>query len=150
MYPLEEQNRGSFKCGSSKCGICKNVRETDEFTSTSNNVSYKINHHLNCNSNNVVYLLKCKVCNLQYVGQTTNKFRYRWSNYKSCQKKASKGEVVPQSMLHQHFLDQDHHGLDEDCDITLIDRSDATFPLDRENFWITMLKTTSPSGFNVN
>ena len=83
------------------------------------------------------------------MGQTTNKFRYRWNNYKSCQKKASKGEVVPQSMLHQHFLSQDHHGFEEDCDITLIDRSDATSPLDRENFWVMMLKSVSPSGFNV-
>ena len=35
-----------------------------------------------CNSNNVVYLLSCKVCHAQYVGSTTTKFRVRFNNHK--------------------------------------------------------------------
>ena len=36
--------------------------------------SYTINYELDCNSSNVVYLLSCKVCHVQYVGSATTKF----------------------------------------------------------------------------
>ena len=42
---------------------------------------------LNCNSKYVVYLLRCKTCNKQYVGSTVTKFRIRFNNYKSQFKK---------------------------------------------------------------
>ena len=35
------------------------------------------------NSSNVVYLVTCKKCALQYVGSTITKFRHRCNNYKS-------------------------------------------------------------------
>ena len=37
--------------------------------------SYTINYELDRNSSNVVYLLSCKVCHVQYVGSATTKFR---------------------------------------------------------------------------
>ena len=44
--------------------------------------------HSGLDSKSVVYLLTCKVCKKQYVRQTTDKFRFRWNNYKACQRKA--------------------------------------------------------------
>ena len=43
-------------------------------------MSYKINHSLDCNDKYLIYLLKCKACLKQYVGTTTDCFRYRWNN----------------------------------------------------------------------
>ena len=48
LYPLERK-RGSYKCGSSRCQVCKNVEETETFSSTVTGETYKINHHLCCN-----------------------------------------------------------------------------------------------------
>ena len=43
LYPLE-RSAGSFKCGGRHCQVCLNVTETEAFTSTSTNQTYKINH----------------------------------------------------------------------------------------------------------
>ena len=42
VYPLEYKV-GSWGCGKKRCQICLNVTETDSFTSTSTNKTYKIN-----------------------------------------------------------------------------------------------------------
>ena len=47
----------------------------------------------------------------KYVGSTTDKFRYRWSNYKNCQRKAERGEDHMQKYLHDYFLSEDNGGL---------------------------------------
>ena len=41
----------------------------------------------------------------------TDKFRYRWSNYKYCQRKAERGDDRMRKYLHDHFLSEDHDGL---------------------------------------
>ena len=51
-------------------------------------------------------------------------FRYRWNNYKNCQRKAEKGEDHMQKCLHDHFLSEDHDCLLKNVKITLIDKTD--------------------------
>ena len=48
LYPLERRV-GSFKWGGRPCHVCLNVTETETFTITSTNQTYKINHEFNCN-----------------------------------------------------------------------------------------------------
>ena len=48
---------------------------------------YKINHHLNCNDKCLIYLLSCKLCRLKYIDSTTDKFCFRWNNYKENDRK---------------------------------------------------------------
>ena len=87
----QERTVGSCKCNNPRYLTCKNVQECDTFTSHVTKESFKINHRFNCNSKFLVYLLSCKVCGKQYVGSTTNKFRFRWNNCKNCQRKAERG-----------------------------------------------------------
>ena len=133
----------------SRCQTCINVKNTDTFQSFVTKESYKINHHFNCDSKCVVYLLSCKVCGLQYVGSTVDRFRLRLNNYKSCQRDAEQGRTPPQSYFHQHFLREGHHGLSNDCEIMIIDKTDASDPTRREFFWMRLLKTIYPLGLNV-
>ena len=84
LYP-QERTVGSSKCNSPRCLTCKNVQECDTFTSHVTKEASKINHHFHCNSKCLVYLLSCKVCGKQYVGSTTDKFRFQWNSYKNCQ-----------------------------------------------------------------
>ena len=86
LYPLERRV-GSFKCGGRHCQVCLNVTETETFTSTSTNQTYKINHEFNCHESSLIYLLKCKICRKQYVGRAADIFRSRWNNYKSNERK---------------------------------------------------------------
>ena len=48
--------------------------------------TYFVRQKLSCNSANVIYLVHCKKCNLQYVGSTTTEFKVRFRNHKSSMK----------------------------------------------------------------
>ena len=61
-----------------------------------------------------------------YVGSTTDKFRYRWNNYKNYQGQAERGENHTQKYLHDHFLSEDRDGLMYNVEITLIDQADPS------------------------
>ena len=50
-----------------------------------------MNHQLNCNDKCLIYLLSGKVCDLEYVGFTTDKFRLGWNNYKENNRKTKRG-----------------------------------------------------------
>ena len=88
IYPMN-RDTGSAKCKDKRCKVCLNVEESKVFKSKYEDKSYIINHRLTCNSKCIVYLLSCKVCGIQYVGQTTDKFRFRWNNYRNNNRKKS-------------------------------------------------------------
>ena len=67
---------GPFNCNKPRCLVCVTVTETNTFTSTVTGKTYKINHKFDCDKNCLVYLLTCKHCRIQYVGQTVTDFCY--------------------------------------------------------------------------
>ena len=133
IYPLERKV-GSEKCNSKRCLVCLNVSETDVLQLFQTKEQYKINHQLNCNDKCLIYLLSCKVCGLQYVGSTTDKFRLRWNNYKENDRKGKRGEEHKQPLVFEHFSSNDHNGFLEDCIITLTDKTDGSDPTRREEY----------------
>ena len=83
QHRTPDDQRGCFKC-TGKCDLCRNyLKETNCFTSTSTSRMYPITQILNCKSKNVIYLVTCKKCNVQYVGSTSNEFKIRFRNHKS-------------------------------------------------------------------
>ena len=68
LHPLE-RNVDSRKCSQSRCEKC-NIESTDLFSSTVNGETYKINHHFNCDSKCLAYLIICRTFKLQYTGET--------------------------------------------------------------------------------
>ena len=109
LCPLERRV-GSFKCGGRCCQVCLNVMETETFTSTSTNQTYKINHEFNCNESSLIYLLTCKICRKQYVGQAPDIFRSRWNNYKSNERKYLVDNPCMQEHVFEHFNSEGHAG----------------------------------------
>ena len=126
LYPLERK-AGSRKCKFQRCLTCKNVQECDTSSSFVTKESFKINHHFDCNSKCLIYLITCKVCSKQYVESTTERFRFWWNNYKDNQRKAKRGEDHTQKYFREHFLNHDHKCLINDIEIIFIDKTD---PLD--------------------
>ena len=59
--------------------VCKNLHvNSNTFSSAQTGKTYfatKNKQRFSCNSTNVVYLVHCKKCNLQYVGSTTTEFK---------------------------------------------------------------------------
>ena len=78
MYPIE-QIFGS-KNGSKRYELCINDKETSTFTSTVTGETFIINHKFDGNAGCLVYLLTCRKCKIQYVGQRVDQFRSRWNN----------------------------------------------------------------------
>ena len=148
IYPLERKV-GSEKCNRKRCLVCLNVSETDVLQLFQTKEQYKINHQLNCNDKCLIYLLSCKVCGLQCVGSTNDKFRLRWNNYKENDRKGKRGEEHKQPLVFEHFSSNDHNGFLEDCSITLIDKTDGSDPTRREEYWRRVLKTVTPYELNT-
>ena len=110
--------------------------------------------HLDCNSENVVYLLSCRVCNLQYVGSTVTSFRLRFNNHKSriaTHSKASRAYKDMDDPLYKHFCSAGHQGV-KDVEVTLIDRVNGNECdlREKEGQWAYRLKTLTPDGLNTN
>ena len=81
LYPLE-RCVGWRQFKKRRCEVFTNVTETDTFSSTVTGETFQINHEINGDDKCLIYLLKCKVCNKQYVGETTDAFRLRCNNHK--------------------------------------------------------------------
>ena len=50
---------------------------TDEFSSHTTGKVFKVKFHASCKSSNVIYLITCRRCGLQYVGETGQPFHLR-------------------------------------------------------------------------
>ena len=75
------ENPGCFKCG--KCRVsCPILKEGIRFSSTNTQKTYRIRHHLTCDSDFVIYLATCQKCAGQYVGKSKTPFKVRHSNHK--------------------------------------------------------------------
>ena len=131
-----------------KC--CKHINETNTFKSNVTNKFYTIRHKSNCKSSNVIYLLECTLCKMQYVGKTETPFYLRLNNYRNEVKRRGTSPSA------KHFL-LPEHDFEQHAKFTLIERiekpdnfEDKTrFIEEREDKWIKMLKTLSPSGINA-
>ena len=103
--------------------FCTFLEEKNTFTNKEGSDTYRIREglHLDCNSENVIYLITCKKCKKQYVGSCITRFRTRFNNYRSCHRKFCRGHSVIQVSFHAHFMLDGHCGID-DWEITLIDK----------------------------
>ncbi|CAN7978080.1 unnamed protein product [Ixodes persulcatus] len=96
------ENIGSRPCLSPRCEVCLHVSPTLTARSTGSNFTFRIRGDLHCSTANVVYLLECGECHMQYVGQTKSPFRIRFNNHRS------DTEKKPTLPLSKHMKLKDH------------------------------------------
>ncbi|CAN7939219.1 unnamed protein product [Ixodes hexagonus] len=77
------KNNGSGPCNKPRCKICPHMVPTSKATSSKSNFVYNIEGTFNCDSQNIVYLLHCTLCSMQYIGQTETPFRLRFNNHRA-------------------------------------------------------------------
>ena len=51
--------------------------------------------------------------------------------------------------MYEHFCDSEHNDFPNGVSITLIDKTDPTNPLQRENYWKHTLKIFAPYSLNI-
>ena len=113
------------------------------------NRKYVINYEFDCDSNGVVYHIKCKRCCRQYIGSTINAFRTCFNNHKSSLNRCGGGQ---QNILGEHLY---LHLFEDECDglsdlvVKIIDKMDTMDPTVRESFWVNKLNTFLPHVLNI-
>ena len=149
-------NHRSHRCGGKRCGLCPHIQESSTFTSTKTSETFQLQHSLNCSSQDVIYLITCTRCGLQYVGQTATPLRERFWKYRN---RINRQEPHPNlTLVEEHFRPENNHeGMKDLSVIPIAQRTnptkDSTFgeslrqPL--EEFWINVLKTKDPDGLNT-
>ena len=140
--------KGCSRCGKSRCQVCNVMSNSEHFHSNIDSREYRINYSFNCDSSNVVYLLECTFCGVQYVGSTCTPFRLRFNNYKACSRKFNSGASVPQVEFFRHFSEEGHHGFLKDISVKIIDRLTGGNRM-RESFWQYRLDCFAPKGLNT-
>ena len=76
ILPKANETGRCEPCGKKTCLVCNSIRTTTTFTTEACREIFKIQSGpLNCNSEKVLYLLKCKVCgDAPYVGKAKTSF----------------------------------------------------------------------------
>jgi hypothetical protein len=133
---------GTFRCG--KCKMCKYVQESKYFFDSSGSRKYVTRGHITCQTNYVIYLLKCKKCDVSYVGQTSHNIEERTYQHIRDIKANAKTAVA------LHFC-KTTHVVDDDVMVNAIMTASRclTTRLLEERAWIRTLRTLKPSGLNV-
>ena len=73
-------------CGSNRCKTCNSIVVGDNFTSNLTGKKYKVvspNDDMDCGTRNVIYLINCSRCGVQYIGKTCQTLRCRFNNHRS-------------------------------------------------------------------
>ena len=129
---------------------CQQVLKTNTFTSYRTDETFKIFHQLNCRISHLIYLLQCRIYQLQYVGKSGTSFNIRSNKHRKDIKNKN-------PILACKHLQNSNHNFQRDAKFTLMQQITKSFTTTeqlrlllkkRENFWILKLKTFYPDGLN--
>ena len=138
------------KCKTRFCDMCKLIHLRNGWIRcTITRATYPIPTNVDCMRSNLVYLISCRVCKQQYVGETKRTLKTRIKEHLAdirhhrqkpvaihFNTHSEGGEAVIPNILELVKLKEDEH-------MTTI------FRRERERFWMYRLRCLSPLGINV-
>lgn len=131
---------GNSKCGYD-CTTCSIIEEGATFRSNVTRKSYIFTGHATCQTTNVIYLMQCKQCNMQYVGQTTKTLNLRMQQHKSVKTPI---HDCPHNLLTVKVIEAHVYRYKDETSWN------NPTPLDRsERLWMMELQTMRPYGMNI-
>ena len=65
----------------SRCLCCEHIQCTSSFTGTDCSQKFNTEGSFNCNSTDIIYVITCSKCRIQYVGQTGRRLKDRLNNH---------------------------------------------------------------------
>ena len=135
-----------YGCDQPRCITCRyHANGSNHFQSENNKTQYKLKDKIYCKSTNLVYLITCRLCKKQYVGETGRTLRDRLNDHRSAIKNNKKTPIAI------HFNMLNHSVLDLSImPIELIknNNSSAATRRLREQYWQLKLNTLFPYGIN--
>ena len=125
---------GMKKC-TKPCQLCPFVKEGRIIEG--NNVKWKINKPVTCDTANVVYLIECDKCQMQYVGETERPLKHRIGEHKTYVRRNKLNEPTG-----EHF-NRPGHSL-ENLKITILEKmknENKCYRKERESYLIRKFNT---------
>ena len=120
---------------------CKMFQHMDTTQTITNRIShsYPIRGNFNCQSTNIVYVLNCDICGIQYVGESSNTMNACCRGHVSTIRTSKDCPVALHYRSYNHTI--------EDFTITVVDKEqEKNRRLKLEELWITLLDTVTPKG----
>ena len=145
MTPRERKQPGTRPCGGRGCKTCPMLQTMDSITSHSTGNTHKIKTSDSCKSTNVVYVIRCQRCGLQYVGETEQALHERINSHRSDVKLSKTDRPVA-----AHFNSPNH--TTQDMKVMIVEqvrKKVSWMRKTRESHWIAILDTIHPSGMNL-
>ena len=131
------------KCAQIRCKACHVLTECSNFKSSAYNSVYPLLNNFTCTTRNIIYVITCTKCFIQYVGETNNSARERISGHRSCIK------LNKPTPIGIHFNSTDHSILDFSfTPIEQLTTDNVNNRRTRESFWQFKLGTVFPKGLN--
>ena len=137
--PLPERPRrkipGMRKCNN--CPICPYVTTGQTVKSTQTNYSVDINMGVDCKTKNIIYMLGCKKCKMQYIGETHRTIQDRFSEHLGYVRNNHTNKVTG-----EHFNSKGHK--QSDMSITVVEKlhnGSSLFRKQREKMYKTKFNT---------
>ena len=81
--PSPPTNPIKTRCDNNRCKCCHEMVTCSKFKSKTTGRHYNIRPEITCKIRNLVYLISCKRCGLQYVGETENALHIRMNGHRS-------------------------------------------------------------------
>ena len=98
---------GSFRCGQD-CATCPYITNgLTHYTFFSTGATRQIKSHITCNTKNLIYMIQCNRCSLQYIGETKRRLKDRFNEHRRSVDK-TKIKSKPTTVA-EHFLSHPNH-----------------------------------------
>jgi hypothetical protein len=134
----------SHKCPNTRCLTCNFLTVNSRFYSTTFGSTFALTSNVSCNSINVVYLVTCLKCKIQYVGETGKTFRDRITAHRSCIK------LKKHTPIGIHFNSLNHKVSHFSViPIETLNNDNINARRAREHYWQLTLGTVFPKGLNA-
>ena len=151
-----------YSCNMKKCGLVNYFSPKDRAVSSCTKRIYDCitlpgTIYVNCHSPNVIYIITCDTCGLQYVGETVQKLNSRFTGHRAGIKNPKHGTC---KILANHF----NQGVCRDSKYSVqileklpgnvrtarnaLDPTQTSSRKEREKHWMMTLRTVHPYGLN--
>ena len=126
---------GMKKCN--RCTYCSYIQTGPHVTSTASDYHHQIQQSVNCNTSNIIYLITCLKCSIQYVGETDRSMKERF-----CEHKCYVTSQQLDKATGAHFNQKGHSV--SDMRITILEKvhnKDPFYRKEREHMYINLFDT---------
>ena len=144
MKPPQQLYEGTSPCGKPCCKSCMHIRTGNAFESAMTGEKFRAHVTTNCKTKNIVYLIECRKCKKQYIGETENPLQLRMNGHRS-----DYYRKLPDKPVAEHFNTTGHSF--EDLTVRIIEQivAGSARRKQRESFWIHTLQSLAPDGLNL-